>query len=220
MVVAGGVVATGRNTGPSAGLVAGLTVLVDEEGAVGAVLGGLELAVEMVATDVSVNTRVVVDSGDVVDDDVDDVSSGRVDSDRTVVVVSGVDVVELVVDNGSELLVGGNEVGNSLEGGTVLVVVSGIVVVSHASTILVVVVSSKDVVVSCTVVLVVVVSGTVVVVLVVVVVLLVVVTLLVVVASTGWTLLLSSYWVFGRHASGLPQQTPARSRYQPGCNCM
>lgn len=149
MVGAGGVVATGRITGPSAGLVAGLTVLVDEEGAVGAVLGGLELAVEVVPTDVSVKTVVVVDSRDVVDDDVDDVPGGRVDSDRTVVVVSGMDVVELVVDDGCELLVGGNEVGNSVEGGTVLVVVSGIVVVGHASTILVVVTSGKDVV-SCT----------------------------------------------------------------------
>lgn len=132
-------VATGRNTGPSAGLVAGGAVLVEEEGAVGAVLGGFVLTVEVVPTDVAVETVVVVGSGDVVDDDVDDVSGGRVDSDR-LVVVSRVDVVELVVDDGCELLVGGNEVGNSVEGGTVLVVVSGKVVVgNHGSTILVVV---------------------------------------------------------------------------------
>lgn len=96
------------------------------------------LAVEVVPTDVAVKTVVVVGSGDVVDDDVDDVPGGRVDSDR-LVVVSKMDVVELVVDDGCELLVGGNEVGNSVEGGTVLVVVSGIVVVGHGSTILVVV---------------------------------------------------------------------------------
>lgn len=110
------------------------------------------LTIEVVPTDVPVETVVVVGPRDVVDDDVDDVPGGRVDSDRTVVVVSRMDVVELVVDDGCELLVGGNEVGNSVEGGTVLVVVSGIVVVGHDSTILVVVVSGKDVVVSCIVV--------------------------------------------------------------------
>lgn len=111
MVTVGRVVATGRITGPSAGLVAGLTVLVEEEGAVGAVLGGFVVTEIVVATDVTVNPVVVVGSRDVVDDDVEDVSSSRVDSDRTVVVVvSGVDVVELVVDDGCELLVGGNEV--------------------------------------------------------------------------------------------------------------
>ena len=145
-------VATGRNTGPSAGLVAGLTVLVEEEGAVGTVLGGFVLTIEVVPTDVTVNTVVVVDSRDVVDDDVDDVSSGRVDSER-LVVVSGMDVVELVVDDGSKLLVGGNEVTGTVEGGRVLVVVSGKVVVGHGSTILVVVSTIKDVVVSCIVVL-------------------------------------------------------------------
>lgn len=139
-MVGGRVVATGRITGPSAGLVAGGTVLVEEEGAVGTVLGGFVLTVEVVPTDVTVKTVVVVGSGDVVDDDVDDVPSGRVDSNR-LVVVSRMDVVELVVDDGSKLLVGGNEVGNSVEGGTVLVVVSGVVVVvvGHGSTILVVV---------------------------------------------------------------------------------
>lgn len=116
-------------------------MLVEEEGAVGTVLGGFVLTVEVVPTDVAVKTVVVVGSRDVVDDDVDDVPSGRVDSDRLVVVVSRMDVVELVVDDGCELLVGGNEVGNSVEGGTMLVVVSGVVVVvvGHGSTILVVV---------------------------------------------------------------------------------
>lgn len=204
-------VATGRNTGPSAGLVAGLTVLVDEEGAVGTVLGGFVLTVEVVPTDVPVETRVVVDSGDVVDDDVDDVSDGRVDSDR-LVVVSGRDVVELVVDDGCELLVGGNEVTYTVEGGTVLVVVSGIVVVGHGSTILVVVSSIKDVVVSCIVVLE---TGTVSTTVV-----LVVVTSLDVVGTTGSTVLPRSYCTPCHQASGLPQQTPARRRYQPGCTCI
>lgn len=115
-------------------------MLVEEEGAVGTVLGGFVLTIEVVPTDVAVKTVVVVGSRDVVDDDVDDVPGGRVDSDR-LVIVSGMDVVELVVDDGCELLVGGNEVGNSVEGGTMLVVVSGIVVVvvGHGSTILVVV---------------------------------------------------------------------------------
>lgn len=205
-------VATGRITGPSAGLVAGLTVLVDEEGAVGAVLGGFVLTIEVVPTDVAVKPVVVVDSRDIVDDDVDDVSSGRVDSDRTVVVVSGMDVVELVVDDGCELLVGGNEVGNSVEGGTVLVVVSGIVVVGHGSTILVVVSPIKDVVVSC---IVVVETGTVSTTVV-----LVVSTSLDVVGTIGSTVLPKSYCTPDHQASGFPQHTPARSRYQPGCNCM
>lgn len=219
VVVAGGVVATGRITGPSAGLVAGLAVLVDEEGAVGTVLGGLELAVEVVPTDDSVDTRVVVDSGDVVDDNVDDVSSGRVDSGGAVVVVSGMDVVELVVDDGCELLVGGNEVTDTVEGGTVLVVVSGIVVVvvGHSSTILVVVVSGKDVVFSCTVVVDTAVVSTTVVVVVVVVVLVVVVTLVDVVGTIPTAFPPKSYWTPCHHAFGLPQQTPARRRYQPGC---
>lgn len=176
-------------SGALVGALATLVVVGSKEGAVGTVLGGPPLTVEVVATDVPVETRVVEGGREVVDDDVDDVSSGRVDSDRVVVVVSGLDVVELVVDDGCELLVGGNEVGNSVEGGTVLVVVSGKVVVGHGSTILVVVSSIKDVVLD----------------------------------EVGGTRLVDaskSYRIPERHASGLPQQTPARSRYQPGSSCI
>lgn len=182
----------------------------------GTVLGGFVLTIEVVPTDVAVKTVVVVGSGEVVDDDVDDVSSGRVDSDR-LVVVSRVDVVELVVDDGCELLVGGNEVGNPVEGGTVLVVVSGEVVVGHGSTILVVVSTIKDVVVSC---IVVVETGTVSTTVVVVCTTTSLVVTLLVVGTTGSTVLPKSYCTPDHQASGFPQHTPARSRYQPGCNCM
>jgi len=113
--------------------------------------------VRTVTTDVKVGTSVITVGAEVVDDDVDDVSKGRVDSNRLVVeAIWGIDVVELVVDDSCELLVGGNEVCQTVVGGELLVVggellVVGGIVVGHVVTVLVVVSTFKDVVVGKTV---------------------------------------------------------------------
>ncbi len=153
---------------------------------------------------------VVAGARDVVDDDVDSV--GRVVSGNVVeanisgnVVGVNVDVVELLSNNGSELLEELDGLSGSLVGGTVLVVV---VLVGHTCKVVEVVVEGKDVV-----------SSTVVVVCsVVVVATSVVVVDSSVVGTTAVKLADKSYCTPDHHASGLPQQTPARSRYQPGCN--
>jgi len=119
-----------------------------------------------------------------------------------------VDVVVLVVCGGGAgrvVVVDGSEVG-----GTVLVDVVDGRVGGHVVTSLVVVVSGRVLVV-----LVVVVDGSVVVVLVV---LVVVVEGSVVVLVVGWlgVEFVSTTYDVPYHASGFPQQTPARSRYCPG----
>lgn len=128
----------------------GAVVVLVEVGAVGRDSAGGVLVVRTDTTDVKVETSVVTVGVEVVDDDVDDVSEGGVDSNRLVVeVVWGINVVELVVDNGCELLVGGNEVCQTVVGGELLVVVG--MVVGHVVTVLVVVSTFKDVVVGRTV---------------------------------------------------------------------
>ena len=159
-----------------------------------------------IGDDVGVNE----DDGDtvlVVFGSVEVVDSGRVEVD---VVVVGSGCVVVVLDDVVEGSVVSGKLGCTVVGGSVLVVV----VSSH---VLIVLLGSGSVVVDE-----VVVSGSVDVVVdgsgCVVVVVLVVVVAAWVVGTTGETDVSRSYWTPDHQASGLPQHTPALSRYQPGCN--